>query len=139
MLTALAVAAALGLADAVYLLWQRYGSRAPLICPFGQRCDSVLDSRYGRALGFRNEIIGLAYYAAVLTLLGMAGQRVALPVAVFGTLDPLTLALYLSLPAFAASAVLTALQVFALRNYCSWCLLANAINAFLFFGLFSLR
>lgn len=137
-LIALAIAAALGLADTAYLIRQRYASRRPLVCPFGQRCDIVLNSRYGRAIGFRNEFLGAAYYAAMLVLFAFAERGRALPFAVFGTFDPLALAFYLSVPALAASFVLTAIQVFVLRNYCSWCLLANALNAFLFFGLLAL-
>lgn len=126
----LTLLAFLGLADAGYLLWRRYAqAHRPLVCPFGQSCDLVLNSRYGRLLGFRNEFVGVTYYLTLLALLGLAGQGRALPFAVLGTADPLGLAFYLSMPVALASIVLTGIQAFVLKNWCSYCLLTNAINA----------
>ena len=140
MIALLAVAVILGLATSGYLLWKHYGpsygpSRGPLICPFGQSCDFVLDSRYGRLLGFRNEIIGAGYYILVLVLLALMGQGRELVEGI----DLSAAATALSGLAAAVSVALTAIQVFILRNYCSWCLLANLVNVFLFFGLLMTR
>lgn len=128
--------AALGLADSGYLLWKLFGPRSgPLVCPFKQACDAVLASRYGRMLGIRNELIGLAYYLLVLALLALAMAGAPLPVAVLGTENPLRLAFLISIPAFAASLILTGIQHFVLKNYCSYCLFANLLNTVLFVGL----
>ncbi len=136
MIALIAVAAILGLATSGYLLWKHYGpSRGPLICPFGQSCDFVLDSRYGRLLGFRNEILGVTYYLALLALLGFTGSGRTLLLAVLGTADPLDLAFYLSMPVALASIVLTGIQALVLKNWCSYCLFTNAINIAIFFAL----
>lgn len=138
-MTALILIALVGLANVGYLLWKRYGPKAgPLVCPFNQACDLVLESRYGRALGIRNELIGAAYYLLMLAFLLLALGGLPLPVALFGIRDPLALAFLISIPAFIASLILTAIQHFVLKNYCSYCLLANLLNALLFFGLFLL-
>ena len=140
MITVLMLIALLGLADAAYLLGKRYGPyRGPLVCPFNQTCDLVLESRYGRLLGFRNEIIGLAYYLLVLALLAFAMAGSPLPIALFGLSDPLRIAFLISIPAFIVSLTLTAIQHFILRNYCSYCLFANLLNALLFIGLALVR
>ena len=122
-----------GSATTGYLIGKHYGPRrGPLVCPFGQACDVVLESRYGRILGVRNEVIGLGYYIITLALLIMAGQGTGLPFQFFGTTSALTAVLYLSIPAFLASLALTLVQVFILRNFCSYCLFANVLNAAIF-------
>ena len=130
----------IGLATSGYLVWKHYGpKRGPLVCPLGQSCDVVLDSKFGRLLGVRNEIIGLGYYVATLVLLAMALGGQALPFAVFGSQDPFGLAFLFSIPAALSSIALTALQHFVLRNYCSYCLLVNMVNVFLLFVLAAAR
>jgi uncharacterized membrane protein len=37
-----------------------------LSCPFGENCDVVINSRFSRFFGIRNEIIGLVYYTAIV-------------------------------------------------------------------------
>lgn len=139
MTIAVAIAALLGLIDSLYLLWKRYAKpHSPLICPIGENCQAVLDSRYGSLLGFRNEFLGVAYYLTLLALLGFAGQAPTLKILVWGQgIDPLVLATVLSGVAGMASAMLTAIQTFTLKNYCSYCLFANVLNAFIFIALLS--
>ena len=133
MLSLLVLLTFAGIATAGYLTWKHYGPRrGPLVCPFGQSCDLVLESHYGRILGVRNEVIGLGYYLITLVLLIMAWQGTALPFHLFATTSALATAFYLSIPAFLASLTLTAVQVFILRNYCSYCLAANVVNAAIF-------
>ena len=130
MTIAILIAAALGLVDSLYLLWKRYARpHRPLVCPIGENCQTVLASRYGSLLGFRNEFLGAGYYSALLLLLAVRGDGVLL--GAIG-LDPLALATILSTIAFAVSVLLTAIQIFTLKNYCSYCLFANALNAFIF-------
>ncbi len=136
MISLLIFIALLGLINSGYLVWKHYGPRrGPLVCPFNQACDVVLDSKYGRALGIRNELIGAAFYLLTLALLVLAWRGSSLPVTIFGLSDPLRIAFFISIPAFVVSLALTAIQHFILKNYCSYCLLANLLNALLFFGL----
>lgn len=129
-----------GLANAGYLVWKQHGpgrSRGPLVCPFGQACEFVLASKYGRMFfGIPNTIVGVGYYAVTLVLLLAAWQAPIPKILVWGQgIEPLRLAFYLSIPAFIASVILTAIQHFVLKNYCSYCLFANFLNTLLFIGL----
>lgn len=136
MISILSIIAFLGFLDTAYLLWKRYARPGePLVCPIGEHCGEVLDSRYGRLLGFRNEFLGAAYYFTMLALLAAAGRGSVLPVSVFGNSDPLALAFLISIPAALASFVLTSIQAFVLKNWCSYCLFANVVNIVLFLGL----
>lgn len=137
MTIAVAIAVLLGLIDSLYLLWKRYAKpHRPLICPIGENCQTVLDSRYGSLLGFRNEFLGLGYYALLLFLLVVAEQAPAPKILVRGQgINPLVLATIFSGIAFILSVMLTAIQTFVLKNYCSYCLFANALNAFIFIAL----
>ncbi len=127
----------LGLLTAGYLVWKQYGPRrGPLVCPFGQSCEIVLESKYGRLFfGIPNTVVGVGYYVVTLILLILAWQASELPFSFLGTAAPLVLAFYLSIPAFIISIILTAIQHFVLKNYCSYCLFANFLNALMFIGL----
>ncbi len=138
MVSLLILIALLGLANSGYLVWKHYGpGRGPLVCPFNQACDVVLESRYGRVLGIRNEVMGAAFYLLMLALLVLAGIGSPLPLTLFGASDPLRIAFLISIPAFIASLALTAIQHFILKNYCSYCLFANLLNVLLFVGLWA--
>ena len=135
MILGLFAAALLGLATTAYLLWKRYARPGELlVCPIGENCQTVLDSRFGRMLGFRNEFIGAAYYAVMLALLILAGQGRALPFSVLGSFDPLDAAFVIAVPAALVSLALTGIQALALKNWCSYCLFANAVNIFILLG-----
>lgn len=131
----LIAAAILGLLNSGYLLWKRYGSSKPLVCPIGQRCQDVLDSRYGRLLGIRNEFLGSAYYIVLLALLITAERGRAMLFSIMGGPNQIDAALLISIPAAAVSVALTLIQAFWLKNWCSYCLFANAINVFIFAAL----
>lgn len=135
MTIAVAIAALLGFLDTGYLLWKRYGRPGtPLICPIGENCQQVLDSRYGSLLGFRNEFLGLGYYALLLLALALAKQGSALTFK-GAVIEPLGFAMIIAAVAFIFSTALTAIQIFVLKNYCSYCLFANGLNAFIFIAL----
>ena len=138
MLSTLITLNLLGLVNAGYLVWKQYGPRrGPLVCPFGQSCELVLESKYGRLFwGIPNTVIGVGYYILTILLLVLAWQEKALPFSFFGTSSPLLFAFYLSIPAFITSVILTGIQHFVLKNYCSYCLFANFFNAVIFIGLF---
>ncbi|MDP3727792.1 MAG: vitamin K epoxide reductase family protein [bacterium] len=136
MIPALFAAALLGLATTVYLLWKRYARPGePLVCPIGENCQTVLDSRFGRMLGFRNEFIGAAYYAVMLAFLILAEQGKVLPFSLLGSADPADVALLIAVPAAVVSIALTGIQALVLKNWCSYCLFANAVNIFLLVGI----
>lgn len=120
----------LGIANTSFLYWQerQFQLRGrEIYCIIGGKCQDVVTSKFGRTLGINNEILGLLYYFAVLALVlaflffpfaGVAG--VILGISFLATLF---------------SFYLLFLQVFVLRVYCSWCLIAIFIN----FAIFALE
>jgi uncharacterized membrane protein len=92
-----------------------------VICPINsESCNIVLDSKYSRTLGIKNEIIGLLYYIAILIIVfNNNSQTVLFVTKVVSTLGSLY------------SIVLIGIQTRILNNYCSWCLTTATINVFL--------
>ena len=90
-----------------------------VICPVNSKsCNVVLDSKYSKTLGIKNEIIGLVYYLIILLSI-----FVAFPLFLIKVASSLA-ALY--------STVLLGIQIKVLKNYCSWCITTAIINIILF-------
>ncbi len=92
-----------------------------VICPINSKsCNIVLDSKYSRTLGIKNEIIGLLYYIAVLTVILTEQSG-----------STLLATKLISILASAVSIILIGIQTRVLNNYCSWCITTAIINVFL--------
>ena len=92
-----------------------------VICPINSKsCNMVLDSKYSRTLGVKNEIIGLLYYIGIVIALFMTP----------GTNTILAVKL-ISILAAAYSIILLMIQIRVLKNYCSWCITTAIINILL--------
>ncbi len=98
-----------------------------MFCLIGGDCGAVVGSKYGRTFGIKNEITGMVYYFLLAFY------------SVVATLIPDTL---LNFNLFVKVAVLIALifsfyllfvQSVILRKFCSWCLIAIAVNTILFY------
>jgi uncharacterized membrane protein len=116
--SAAAVAALIGLADAVYLTVQHVtGQSVP--CSVTGGCEEVLTSRYAVVAGFPLAAIGaVAYFSAFsLAMLGAFGYQSATRF-----LRPLVAAMVL------VSLWLFYLQAAVLRAFCQFCLLSAAIT-----------
>lgn len=98
-----------------------------LICPLNSSCDAVIYSDYSKFLGIPVEILGLLYYGliAVSYALFLAVPALALPIAIFG-------ALVLTAAAFMFSLYLTFIQAFAIKQWCTWCLISAGICTIIF-------
>ena len=111
------------------------GRKTANVCNPGERCETVLSSRYSNFLGFKLETLGLYYYVAlVLAALGGAFMTAA---GMFSAeaLDVYAFALLgFTGAGFAMSCYLTFVQAFYLRAWCPWCL-RSAAAATLSFGL----
>ena len=93
-----------------------------VICPINsESCNIVLDSKYSRTFGIKNEIIGLMYYLAIIIAIFII-QSASIIVAV-KTASTLA-ALY--------SIILLGIQIKKIKNYCSWCITTAIINVILF-------
>ena len=100
---------------------------APLVCPIGFDCHTVVHSDYSKFMGMRVEILGMVYYAFVsLAYFCLIFIPKALPVPM------IAFSVLLSLAAFIFSIYLIAVQVFILKKGCSWCLVSAAISVVIF-------
>ena len=114
-----------GLINASYLTYKHF-QRKPLVCPINHDCNAVVESKWGKMLGVRNEILGLLFYAGML-LGGVVNAAAPLAIP--------RLSLYLLIGAsvgLAFSVFLTLLQKFVVRNYCFYCLISALISLLIF-------
>ncbi len=111
------ILAILGIAITLYISISHL-LKKQVICPINSKsCNIVLDSKYSRTLGVKNEIIGLLYYIAIIIALFMLN----------GTNTILAVKL-ISILAAAYSIILIMIQIRVLKNYCSWCITTAIIN-----------
>lgn len=106
-----------------------------LTCPVGFDCDAVVKSKYSKFLGVPVENVGLLYYACIA-----AGYALFLVVPSLVSLFPLfsLAALAASAAAFLFSLYLTGVQLFALKQWCSWCLVSAGLCVAIFAAAFTL-
>ncbi|MBI3256105.1 MAG: vitamin K epoxide reductase family protein [Candidatus Andersenbacteria bacterium] len=98
-----------------------------MVCPLNGHCDTVVNSEFSKFLGVPVELIGMFYYSMV-----------ALAYAVF-LLVPilaaplLTLAVFVTtMLAFLFSAYLIFIQLFYIKQYCTWCLGSAGLSTVIF-------
>ncbi len=110
--------AAIGIAETAYLIRERYASRKP-ICPIGGGCSQVLESRYNKTLGVYNDLLGLAFYAAMACVAALLLLEV-------GASTRLNQAVVISTSiALLMSARFFYLQWRVIHAWCFWCLLSS--------------
>ncbi len=110
------LASIVGAAASAYLLVEYTTGQAGL-CLTGSGCDLVRASAFAYPLGIPTPLIGLVFYlvAAWLVTRTLDARRVA-------GLAPATALLLLALAGAAASMVLTGLEAFVIKAFCTWCL-----------------
>ncbi len=113
------VLATLGFVNAAYLYWQhtQVARGRKMFCFLGGDCQAVVESRYGKSVGLKNELWGMGFYLLLIVLTVAEVQAITSA---------------LSLVAALFSLYLLYLQHVVLRKYCSWCLLAIGINLAIF-------
>lgn len=131
-----------GFLIASYIRHHKKNVQEALICPLKANCDSVIHSDYSKFLGIPVENLGVTYYVFVAIGYGLLiiFPNLELPLVASGLM-------FATVCAFAFSVYLTLIQAFALRNWCTWCLISAGIcvaifalaaaNSPLFSGLFS--
>ncbi len=119
--------ALVGLIDSAYIFYKKQRGEK-LVCLIGKDCAKVVNSRYGSIFGVPNELVGIAYYLAVIALASAlyAGTTMAAGIILAGVL------LVTAAGALLGSVVLTVLQAWVLREWCEYCLLAAVVNLLLF-------
>lgn len=109
---------ALGISETAYLIKKRWRLEKP-ICPIGENCTAVLESKYNRLLFVHNDILGLVFYIAcafIAGLLVLEAEPFALWNAVFAVLTA---------AGSLISVLLTYLQFSKIKAWCFWCLMST--------------
>ncbi len=117
--------AAIGLAEVTYLIrTRRQGEKA--ICPIGGGCHVVLESKWNRLLGVRNDVLGWIFYLVV----GIIAAFLLLEV------EPMNVWLWLLRGMVGAAAGMsiffTYLQAKVIKEWCFWCLMSACTVAVMF-------
>lgn len=94
-----------------------------LACFIGHDCNSVVHSRFSSLMGISNEIIGMMYYASI------AASYAALFIIPSLHTPDIVLALrIIALGAACFSLCLVSIQLYMLRQWCSWCLTSAMLS-----------
>ena len=115
----IALAAFIGMVDALYLSIQR--NAGPIPCHVTRGCTDVVTSRFSAVFGVPISSFGLAFYLVVFSL------------AVFSLFDTeqtgqwLRWVFWLSGIALVVSTILTGIQAFVLKAFCEYCLLSATL------------
>ena len=116
-----------GFLIASYIRHHKKNIQEALICPLKANCDTVIHSDYSKFLGVPVENLGMTYYAFTAAGYGLIiiFPAMGLPWIASGLMLS-------SVFAFAFSIYLTAVQAFALKNWCTWCLISASICGVIF-------
>lgn len=110
--------AAIGISETAYLIQKRIAAERP-VCPIGEGCETVLNSKYNRMFfGIHNEVFGLVFYTfftAIAAFLVIDINQAKLLI---------TIGWALLFSATLASLVLVYLQWRVIRAWCFWCLMS---------------
>ena len=92
-----------------------------LYCIVGKNCDEVIKSRYGKAFGIENTILGMIYYAGIFAY--------AISILLYGNLFKEVTVYYFVVIASICAAVfsiyLTWVQMFVLKKWCEYCIVSS--------------
>lgn len=106
---------------------KKKSAKKPLMCPMRTRCEDVVTSNYSKMFGVPLEIFGMWYYGVFFVLYGFftffpsAHSEIIAFMLVLGSLGAFVLSLYL-----------ICVQAFALRAWCTWCLMSALLSTFIF-------
>lgn len=116
-----------GFLIASYIRHHKKNIQEALICPLKANCDTVIHSDYSKFLGIPVENLGMAYYMLIAGGYGLLiiFPSLELPLVTSGLM-------FATVCAFVFSIYLTLIQAFALRNWCTWCLISAAICVAIF-------
>ncbi len=115
----------LGILNAGYLTW-KHQKKEKLVCPVGDSCDKVVESKWSNLLGIRNEVLGVMYYTFIF-LLGIINLFLTIPYFQYSLI-------IFSLVALLFSTALIYIQRYIIKIYCFYCLLSALITLLIFFN-----
>ena len=108
---------ALGISETVYLIKKRLLLQKP-ICPIGENCLIVLESKYNKLFGIHNDVLGLIFYIASSTIAAFLVIGVE-PLPLWGTVIKIMV-----LGGSLISVFFTYLQWKVIKSWCFWCLMS---------------
>lgn len=115
----------LGITDVIYLLYKNRPTQN-LVCPLNGNCHAVLESRWNRFLGIKNEYWGLLYYLSLLIVLGLSLFFVEI------VLDWKLVLILMTGLGVLYSFFLILVQVVKIKEYCFYCLMSAGVSLLLF-------
>ena len=122
-ISTLIVLGILGVVDTSYLIWKSR-KKQPLVCPIGEKCNAVLNSKWNKIFFIRNDVLGLLFYISVIIgafLLFFNTNGIVKTLLTFG-----------SGFGFLFSVFLVFVQTRILKNYCFYCLISAFLNLLIF-------
>jgi len=125
-ITTLIVLGLLGIVDTSYLIWKSR-EKKPLVCPIGQDCNKVLDSKWNKTFFIKNDILGLLFYVGIITgafLLLFEFNEIIKTILTFASGIGVLF-----------SGFLVFIQAKVIKNYCFYCLISAFINVLIFLNL----
>ena len=108
------------------LIYHKKSTSQHLICPLGHDCESVIHSPYSKIFAIKIELLGLIYYALIV-----GGYGFVLFSRNYSEII-MTILFLLTIGAFLFSIYLTCIQVFVLKQSCTWCLISAGLSAIIF-------
>ena len=110
-----------------YYMYETARVHRKLSCPLGHDCMEVIESKFGKLFYVRNEIWGIFAYLVMFFSAILAEVTTGDSSLFFNLVLILTI-----IPAAVMSGMLTIVQIFVLKKYCFWCMVANIINFVMF-------
>lgn len=120
----------LGFVLSSYLLFQKSQNKK-VICPFKDQCNDVLESQYSKVFGIPTMSIGVLYYMMMFC----AFRYIDFDPSILQQI-PTEFLLFISGTAVLFSFYQTAIQLFVLKKWCSWCLESTLLSTVIFIILF---
>ena len=115
----------LGLVDTLYI-YHKNQLPGPMSCPLNSNCTAVLQSKWNKFLGVKNEVWGIIYFSLIFSL------GIFYILGLFSFIDLNFIILPAVILGFIYSIFLTGIQFFKIKEYCFYCLLSAGINLVLF-------
>lgn len=116
----------LGVLLTIYIHYKK-STKQPMVCPLNGHCEEVVTSSFSKFLGMPVELLGMVYYGATAVAYAVfmiipASATVALTVAFF----------MICSGAFLFSLYLIFVQIFYLKQHCTWCFGSAGISTIIF-------
>jgi len=122
-IASLIVLAFIGIIDAGYLAWHSLTKKL-LVCPLNGSCEAVIESKWSRTFGVKNEFLGILYYISVL---------IGAFIVAYYDIRLITLGLIVASSfALLFSVFLVYLQAKVIKQYCFYCMISAIVNLLIF-------